>query len=226
MVACKTNAAWGLAALEKQNELEEAERLYAAVASRPGSPLADAAELQLGTLQYTQGKYDQALESFSTFEGRLAKSPWRPNARLNSGLALLKLDRPNEAAKQFDAAMAIPSASAAVVEQSLQGKIQAALQTKNHDAIDRETAQFEKRFPNSPLRNDVRRMLARSLIERKESARAVALLEPMVAEAPAGGMPQQDLESRYLLALGYEGLAASKMRKRRCRWLWIRPRDR
>ena len=194
-------------ALERQNELEEAQRLYAAVAGRPGSPLADAAQLQLGTLQYAQGKYDQALESFSAFDGRLAKSPWRPNARLNSGLALLKLDRPNEAVKQFDAAMAISSASAAVVEQSLQGKIQAALQTNDHDAIDRETAQFEKLFPHSPLRSDVRRMLARSLIERKEAARAVALLEPLVAEAPAGGIRQQDLENRYLLALGYEGLA-------------------
>ena len=49
-------------------------------------------------------------------------------------------------------------------------------------------------------------MLARSLIERKEWARAVALLEALIGEIPAGGVRQQDLESRYLLALGYEGL--------------------
>ena len=194
-------------ALAKQDQLEEAERLFAAVAGKPGNPLADAAQLHLGVVQYAAGKYDQALTSFSAFEGRLAKSPWRPNARLNCGLVLLKLSRPNEAIKRFDAAMAIPSADEDVVQQASQGKIQAGLQTKDYAAVDREAAQFDKRFPNSPLAGDVRRMLARSLIERKEPARAVALLQPSVGEIPAGGgSRQQDLESRYLLALGYEGL--------------------
>jgi cellulose synthase operon protein C len=194
-------------ALHSQNQFQEAERLYAAVARKPGSPLADNTQFYLGIVQYAQGKFDQALTSFSAFEGRLAKSPWRPNARLNCGLALLKLDRPNEAIKQFDAAMATPAAEEAVVQQAAQGKVQAALQTKEYAAIDREVAEFEKRFPNSPLRNDMRRMLARSLIERKQPARAVALLETLVVEIPAGGLRQQDLETRYLLALGYEGLA-------------------
>ena len=179
--------------------MEEAERLFAAVAGKPGSPLADAAQLHLGVVQYAAGKYDQALTSFSAFEGRLAKSPWRPNARLNCGLALLKLNRPNEAIKQFDAAMATPSADEEVVQQAIQGKIQAALQTKDYAAVDREAAQFEKRFPNSPLAGDVRRMLARSLIERKEPARAVALLQPLVDEIPAGGSRQQDLENSFIL---------------------------
>jgi cellulose synthase operon protein C len=194
-------------ALQMQNQLQEAERLYAAVAAKPDSPLADGGQFQLGIVQYAMGKYDEALTSFLAFEGRLAKSPWRPNARLSSGLALLKLNRPNEAIKQFDAAMATPSADQGIVQQSLQGKIQAALQTKDYAAIDREAGQFEKRFPNSPLRSDVRRMQARSLIERKDSTHAVTLLETLVAEIPAGSVRQQDLESRYLLALGYEGLA-------------------
>jgi len=198
---------FGLArALEKQNQTEEAEQLYAAVAGKPGSSLADAAQLHLGALQYALGKYDLALQSFSAFEGRLAKSPWRPNARLGCGLALLKLNRPGEAIKQFDAALAIPSSDEEVAQQAVQGKAQAALQMKDYAALDREAAQFEKRFPKSPLRNDMRRMLARSLVERKEYERAVALLETLIDGVPAGGAGQQDLENRYLLAVGYEGL--------------------
>ncbi len=210
-------------ALQAQQQLQEAEQLYAAVAANAGSSLADTAQFHLGLAQYESGKFDQALTSFSAFEGRLAQSPWRANARLNCGLTLLKLNRANEAIKQFAAAIATPSADEGIVEQAIEGKVRAALQTKDYDAIDREAAEFEKRFPRSPLRSDVRRMLARSLIERKEWSRAVALLEGLIGEAPAkgavpfsltrklgqspGGVRQQDLESRYLLALGYEGLA-------------------
>lgn len=198
---------FGLArALEKQNQSEEAAQLYAAVAGKPGSPLADAAQLHLGALQYALGKYDAAQQSFAAFDGHFAKSAWQPNARLGCGLALLKLNRPGEAVKQFDAALAAPSADEELLQQAVQGKVQAALQMKDYAAIDRETTAFEKRFPKSPLRNDVRRMLARSLVERKEHQRAVALLESLVAAVPAGGVGQQDLENRYLLAVGYEGM--------------------
>ena len=41
-------------ALEKQKQADEAERLYLAVAGKPGSPLADAAQFHLGALQYGQ----------------------------------------------------------------------------------------------------------------------------------------------------------------------------
>ena len=100
----------GLArALEKQNQPEEAQRLYLAVAGKADSPLADAAQYQFGALQYNAGRYEQAIASFSAFDGRLAASPWRPNARLGHGLALLKLKRPAEAIKQFDAVLAATS---------------------------------------------------------------------------------------------------------------------
>ena len=123
---------FGLArALEKLNQPEEAESLYAALAGKPGSPLADAAQLRLGALQHALGKYDQAIDTFSA---------------------------------------------------------------------------FEKRFPTSPLTNDARRMLARSLVERKDYARAAVLLETLMGTVPAGRLSQQDLESRYLLARSYEGL--------------------
>jgi len=265
----------GLArALEKQNQTEEAERLYLAVAGKTGGPLADAAQFHLGALQYTAGKYPQAVESFSAFETRLAGSPWRPNARLGHGWALMKLNRPDDALKmfeavasdpklgvearywiglaqkakkdwpaaaktllslaeanpahelapalhfhagdallsggdvaaaieQFDIVLASNKVNAEWLQQAARGKVQAAVQAKDHAVVDREAAEFDKRFPNSPMKADVQRMLARSLVEWKEFARAAAILEPMIGPANRG---PQDLENRYLLALAQEGL--------------------
>ncbi len=190
-------------ALEKQNQAEEAERLYLAVAAKPGSALADAAQFHLGALQYTTGRYDAAIESFSAFETRLASSSWQPNARLGRGLCLLKLQKPDEAVKQFDAVLAAPSSGDELFAQALRGKIQAALQKKDYASVDGLSAEFEKRFAKSPVLADVRRLVARSLVERKDFAKAASILEPLAA-AKNGG--PQDLENRYLLAVSYEGL--------------------
>ena len=139
-------------ALEKQNQTEEAERLFLAVAGKPGSPLADAAQFHLGALQYAAGRYDQALESFAAFEDRLAASSWQPNARLGRGLALLKLNRPAEAVKQFDAVLATPSAGAELFQQAARGKVQAALQMKDYAAVDRDVADFRAAVRQQPAR--------------------------------------------------------------------------
>lgn len=194
----------GLArALEKQNQTQEAERLYLSVAGKADGPLADAAQFHLGALHYATGNHRQAIECFAVFDDRLAQSPWRPNAQLGRGLALLKLDRPAEAAKQFDAVLATDTAGEELFQRAMRGKVQAALQSKNHDTVDRLAAQFERQYPNSPIVVGVRRMAARSLIERKRYAPAVTRLEALLA-ADRGGTP--DLEGRYLLAAAYEGL--------------------
>ncbi len=266
---------FGLArALESQKQDEEAERLYLAVAAKAGSPLADDAQFHLGALQYATQKYAEAIETFAAFETRLAESPWRSNARLGRGWALLKLERPDEAkpvfegitsdrkvgiqarywlgltqkaeqdwaaaaqtllaaivaapehelipavrfqagdallragdpeaaAEQFDHVIASPAGDNEWVDDALRGKVQVALQAGDHQALDREAAEFDKRFPKSPLKSDVGRMRARSLVQRKQHGTAVKLLEPLVAAGTSG---RQDLEDRYLLALAYQGL--------------------
>lgn len=266
---------FGLArALEKQDQTVEAERLYLAVAAKAGSSLADDAQFHLGGLQYAAGRYAEAVETFAAFETRLAQSPWRPNARLGRGWALLKLKRPDEArpvfesitsdpklgvdarywlgltqkaqqdwkaaaetllaaaaaaaghklapairfhagdallqagdpaaaCEQFDRVIASEAAENEWVDDAIRGKIQVALETDDHEAIDRQAAEFDKRFPRSPLGSDVHRMLARSLVERKEYDKAVKLIEPLLTRGVAQG---QGLEDRYLLALAYEGL--------------------
>ena len=198
------NCRLGLArALETQNQTEEAERLYLSLANKAGSPLADAAQFQLGALYYAAGKHRRAVECFAVFDGRLAQSPWRPNARLGRGLALLKLGESAEAVKLFDAVLANNSAGDELHQRAMRGKVQAALQTKDYAAIDRLAADFEKRFPKSRIGGSVRLLSARSLVERKQFDRAATLLESLLA-ADRGDKP--DLESRYLLAVAYEGL--------------------
>jgi len=93
---------FGLArALEKQNQNQQAEQLYQAVAAKPQNPLADDAQFHLAVLQYTMGKHAEAVETFSAFETSLVKSPWRAKARLGRGWALMKLDRLDEAETIF-----------------------------------------------------------------------------------------------------------------------------
>ena len=194
----------GLArALEKQHQMREAERLYRVVADKPNSSLADAAQFHLGALQYAEERYDRAIECFFVFEGAMAQSPWQPNARLGWGLALLKLDRSTEAIKHFDAVLATKSAGKELFQQAIRGKIRAALRMKDHETIDREVADFEKRFPDSAVKNDLQGMLARSLVERKQYDKAVVLLEALAGTNPKGS---DNLDNRYLLAISYEGL--------------------
>lgn len=196
----------GLArALEKLNKLDEAEQLYKSLAEKPENPLADEAQFQLGALQYVAGQYDRAIENFAAFDKQFPKSPWRFNASLGRGLSLLKLNRPKEAIVLLDAVLAAESINPELMEQAQSGKIQAELLLKDYDSLDREVALFEKQFPKSGSLGNVRRMKARSLIERKRSAEAAVLLEAMTAAATAGRFAAPDIENRYLLAVSYEG---------------------
>jgi TolA-binding protein len=265
----------GLArALEKQNNNEEAERLYLAVAGKTGSPLAAEAQFRLGALHYAAGQYAQAIAAFDAFQTKWAESPWRVHARLGRGWALLKLNRLEEAKSQFRGLIADPQvgiearywlgltekaqedwAAAATtllaaadadphhalgpairfhagdallragdpvgacrqfdqvircggeagqwLEHALRGKVQAAWQSKDHEAVDRQAAEFEQRCHGSPLKADVQLIRAASLVQRKNYQPAVELLEPLVVSA--GQDPRQP-DRRYLLATAYEGL--------------------
>ena len=194
----------GLArALEKRQQTDEAERLYRTVAEKPDSPQAAAAQFHLGAMFFAAGNHRRAVDCFATFDARFADSPWQPNARLGRGLALLKLDRPAEAIEQFDAVLAAEPAGNDLLQRALRGKVQAAGQTRDHETVDRLAHQFEERYSGSPLLGSVRLLEARSYIERKDFARAVAQIESALADEDAA---KPDLEGRYLLAVAYRGL--------------------
>ncbi len=262
---------YGLArTLEKQEQHDEAEKLYLAVAGKPGSRLAADAQYRLGAVQYAMGRYAEAVETFRAFETTWAASPRQAPARLGRGWALIKLGKPADAAacfslivadpkhgiearywlglsqkaqndwsgaaktllaaaeaapdhamapalrfhagdallrggdpaaavRQFDLALSFPAPGNPWLDHALRGKVQAAAQMQNHGEIDRLAEEFRRRFPASPLKADVDRMAARSLIERKEYQAAARCLEPLAA-ADSG------MEDRYLLAVCLEGL--------------------
>jgi len=268
---------FGLArALEQQKHHDEAEQLYQAVAGNPQSRLADHAQFRLGALQYATDKDAAATQTFAAFESKWPASPWRSNARLGRGWALMKLGRPDEAKPWFERVASDPEiginaryglglvlrmqqdwaaaaetllavaadapqhelvptlryhaadalrqlgktadayavfdqviASVAAgnewVDDAMHGKMQAALEAGDHDTLERTAADFQRRFPQSPLKDNVAGLRARSLLKRKRYQEALALLKPLVA---AGGFDEPDLEDRYryLLALALEGL--------------------
>ncbi|MBN1394589.1 MAG: tetratricopeptide repeat protein [Pirellulales bacterium] len=177
----------GLArALAAQNRTDEAAKLFFALAEKDDGLLADAAQYHLGALHFGAGNHSRAIECFAAFDARFSRSPWRPNARLGRGLALLKLDRPAEAAIQFDAVLADAAAGGELLQRALRGKVEAALQMKDHEAVDRLVSQFERQYPGSSLLGGVRRLAACSLIERKRYAEAIPLWEAFLAEKPSG----------------------------------------
>ena len=177
------------------------------MAGKPGSPLADAAQFHLGALQYDAGRYEQAIESFSAFEGRLAKSPWQPNARLGHGLALLKLNRPAEAIKQFDAVLATAAAGDELFQQAVRGKVQAALQMKDYAPS---TARRRSSRSVSPAARSAATCGGCSPVAgRAQAVRPGRRLcwsrligdDPSPDAAFSGEGSRQDLENRYLLAV-------------------------
>ncbi len=265
---------YGLArSLKELQQLDEAEKLYAEVAAKNGSPLADAARLNLGVLQFSRDRYEAALETLAPFEKELAASSLRPDAQLTRGWALLELDRPKEAspvfgsvvgnasvavearyglglaeyeneqwqraaqtldaaaeidpkhalvpairyyagdalmkagdakgaASRFDQVLAIGGESNAWLDDAACGKISLALRAGDREAVEKEADRFHKAFPDSPLRRQVNRMLARALVEQRKFTEAIALLQPMITAQPDG---PDALENRYLLAASLDG---------------------
>lgn len=115
-----------------------------------------------------------------------------------AGDCLLRAGDTAAAARWFDQALA--AGDHALADDAARGKVQAALQAKDHAAVDREAQQFGRRFAASPLVRDVQRMRARSLLDRKQADRAIELIEPLLA----GGASDGGLEDRYLLAVAYQ----------------------
>jgi TolA-binding protein len=140
-----------------------------------------------------------------TFLEALAADPKHSLAvelRYRAGEALLHADDFAGAVEQFNRVLS-DDPRGRWAEQALWGRVQAALRTKDHAAVDRDAAGFARQFPQSGLRADVERMSGRSLVERRRFQEAAEKLGPAVAAAS-----KQDprLEERCLLALAYEGL--------------------
>ncbi|HEV3343652.1 MAG TPA: tetratricopeptide repeat protein, partial [Pirellulales bacterium] len=106
---------FGLArALEAQGEVDEARRLYLALASKSRSAWADKAQFRLAASFYASAEYDQALTAFQELleDPRFAASPLRVKAALAAGESLYQLNRLDLAGQQFEALLDEKSAGA------------------------------------------------------------------------------------------------------------------
>jgi TolA-binding protein len=194
-------------ALVKLNRLAEAVPVFTSIVSDPQVGLQ--ARYWLGLTQKAQKDYAAAAKTLLAAAVQDPKNPLAATIRFHAGDALLRAGDTAGAAEQFDEVMAVAGADAALAADALHGKAQAALKAKDEATLARVTADFAKRFPNSPLAVDVRRISARSLLEHKQFAPAAEILKPMV-DANANGKGEQELEDRYLLALAYEGLGRTQ----------------
>jgi TolA-binding protein len=187
-------------ALVKLDRLDEATKCFQSITGNP--QVGVEARYWLGLVRNTQEDWDSAAQTFLEAAEIDPGHRLLPAVRVHAGHALLRTGDMAGAAEQFALAAAFSSEENQWLDDAIHGQVQAALTAKDHRRVDQYVKEFLRRFSDSPLRGDVRRMLAQSFIERKQFADAIGLLEPDVADSSPSA---EQLESRYLLALAYEG---------------------
>ncbi|HWB13866.1 MAG TPA: tetratricopeptide repeat protein [Pirellulales bacterium] len=269
---------FGLAkALETQGGVEDARRLYLALASKSRNAWADKSQFRLAASFYAGGDYEQALACFQDLleVPRFAGSGLRVKAALAAGQSLYQLNRLEPAGKRFESLLAEKSVAAEArywlglvqaarhewlkaadtlllaAEESGEGKlaasalfqagdallhagkakaaedqfqrvlrvwpdgefaqksavglVQAALLSGDHESVDRLAERFAEEYPESSMRDQVDRLVGRSLLEQKNFEGASSVFERLTATETADASPQKDAD-RCLLAAAYTGL--------------------
>ena len=194
----RLNRGW---ALLKLGRPAEAAAVFERVVSDP--KLALDARYGLGLARKDQKDWSAAAKTLVEAAAADPNSRLAPAIRFHAGDALLHEGNYAAARQQFEAVLRSPSGEMEWIADAMLGIVQAALRQKDYDAVDRQAAEFLRRFPTSPLQSEVQRLVARGLIERKQYQKAAERLEPRLANGASG---EQAMEERFLLALAYEGL--------------------
>ena len=188
-------------ALFKLDRLAEAKSVFASIAS--DAKLGVEARYWLGLTEKAQKDWQSAAQTLLEAAADNPDHKLAAALRFHAGDCLSCAGRHAAAEEQFRLVIASAPPDNPWIDDAMRGSMQVALQTGDHQTLDRQAAEFAARFPQSPLKTQIQRMLARSLLERKQHERALEVLEPLVAAAQEG---EQGLEDRYLLSLAYEGL--------------------
>ena len=197
------NAIYELGVLEyARRDFAAAAEALAAFGSEPllDSPQRPEAQLILGWALVELERLDEAK---TLFEGLVSNEQHAITAQFWLGVVLRQQKDWVAAGKQFDAVIAAAPAGNKWIDDAIYGNTWVSLEAKDHEAVERHAAEFESRYPESPILDDVRRMLAESLLYRHEFAEAVKLLEPL---ATAGILDAKGLQDHYRLAECYNGL--------------------
>ncbi len=188
-------------ALMKLGRPAEAAALFQQIAS--DAKLGIEARYWLGLAQKAQKDWPAAAKTLLATAPSDPKHPLAAAIRFHAGDALLRGGDQSAARQQFDLVLQTAPADSPWIADAMLGIVQAASRQKDYATLDRQAAEFSRRFPKSPLAAEVRQLAARSLVERKEYPKAVEALQPLVA---AGTNGESALEAHYLLAVAQEGL--------------------
>jgi len=193
--------------LQKYDQAKTRFEALARAAVEGKSDVALEANYWLGLVYKAQRNWDAAADCLLATAAAAEQHPLAPAIRFQAGDSLVHAGKFAEAAGQFDLVIQRWPQSEYVDDCRL-GTIHAALAAGNHTVLDELVTTFLQQFPDSPLKTDAQRAQARSLLARKEPARAATLLEGLLA----GRAEEQDhlaadaATHRYLLALAYLGL--------------------
>lgn len=188
-------------ALFKLGRLDEAKSVFASIAS--DAKFGVEARYWLGLTEKAQKNWQSAAKSLLETAADNPNHKLAAPLRFHAGDCLSLAGQHAAADEQFRQVIASAGSDSPWIDDAMRGRIQVALQTGDHATVDGLAAEFAARFAQSPLATQVQRMLARSLLERKQYQRAADVIEPLVA---AGHEGESGLEDRYFLSLAYEGL--------------------
>lgn len=187
-------------ALVKLGRLDEAASVFQTIVDDPQR--GPEARYWLGLTLKSQEQWRPAADTLLQAAAASPQHKLVTAMRVQAGTALMHAGDLPAAEAQFDAVAANDAAENEWRDEALRGKLQVALQKGDGEAVDRLAARFNEQFASSPLRSDVERIRAQSLLERKDYRRAIEVLRPLVDEGAEG---PQGLEDRYLLTLAYDG---------------------
>jgi len=158
----KNDCHFGLAlAVEQQGRTGAALSAYRDLANQTGNGLAAKSRVREGLLLYRNGNYADAL---------------RAAMRVHAGNSFLLVGDHDQALRQFDRGLAdFPDSPWA--DDCLLGRLRVALDTSQIGVVDQGIADFRRRFPDSPLQQQVELVRTSVLIARGSFADAIAPLK-------------------------------------------------
>ena len=196
-------------ALAQLARLDEAETLLNVLANDASEPLGAKAALELATIQLEHNQHEAALKILDEALKRFPKSPAAPALQFRSGESLLKLNRLADAQARFLRVVEV-FPNDPLADDAINRAAQCALERNDPATARRLAGSFATRFPQSPLRAEVRLMEARAASSERKPKEAVAILESLLplqdrsAQRPSSTLPPaMSRAARYELALAY-----------------------
>ncbi|HBO43758.1 MAG TPA: hypothetical protein DD670_07470, partial [Planctomycetaceae bacterium] len=168
--------------LRSLGQLDQAAALLGSLTADPR--LGAEAQYWLAAVYKDRQQWDDAANLLVAAAGQFPEHRLNSAMRVQAGHALFRAGRMAEAGEQFDHVLNEDSAEDEWLDDAAMGKLQLAQLAGDHAEIDRQAEPFLARFAASPLADDARHAWARSLVARREYARAIELLEKLAVAKP------------------------------------------